>query len=90
MPLETDEKRGMGIGGWGMGRRISDPQPPAPIPLFRRLAAAIRTVFGMPDYDRYVTHREARHRGEPLLSPSDYYAQHLKRRYESGGPTRCC
>jgi uncharacterized short protein YbdD (DUF466 family) len=60
------------------------------VPTWRELAGAIRTIFGMPDYDRYRSHREACHPGEPLLSPSDYYAQHLKRRYESGGPTRCC
>ena len=56
----------------------------------RRLARAIRVIFGMPDYEHYVEHRRACHASEPVLSPSEYYAQHLKRRYEGGGPTRCC
>ena len=61
-----------------------------PLPLFQRLARALRVVFGMPDYDRYVTHRRACHPDEPVLSRADHYAEHLRRRYESGGPTRCC
>jgi uncharacterized short protein YbdD (DUF466 family) len=56
----------------------------------RRALSIIKTVFGMPDYDRYVEHRRECHPGVPVLSPSEFYAEHLKRRYEGGGPTRCC
>ena len=89
MQPETDSVVGRRQSGVGpVSVRL--PKTDARLPAFRRLFRAIRVVFGMPDYDRYVEHRQACHAGEPLLSPSDYYAQHLKRRYESGGPTRCC
>ncbi|MBI4421104.1 MAG: YbdD/YjiX family protein [Gemmatimonadetes bacterium] len=59
------------------------------LPAVRRLARVVRQVFGMPDYDRYVEHRRARHPGEPVLSCADYFVQQIERRY-SGGPNRCC
>lgn len=58
--------------------------------VLEKAARAIRVIFGMPDYDRYIEHRHACHPGTPVLSPSEFYAEHLKKRYEGGGPTRCC
>ncbi len=80
----------------GNGKREAGNVPPpithSPLAIrgFQRFVNALKVIFGMPDYDRYLRHRAERHAGDPVLSPSEFYAQHLKRRYESGGPTRCC
>ncbi|MBI4501447.1 MAG: YbdD/YjiX family protein [Gemmatimonadetes bacterium] len=55
----------------------------------RRALSVIRTVLGMPDYDRYLEHCRLRHPDQPVLSRSDYFAQYVARRYGSG-PSRCC
>ncbi len=60
-----------------------------PFPVFRKFARAVRQIFGMPDYDRYVEHRRVCHPGEPVLSRREYFAQQVERRY-AGGPNRCC
>ena len=56
---------------------------------FRRALSVIRTIFGMPDYDRYLEHCRLRHPEQPILSESDYFAQFVARRYGSGA-SRCC
>ena len=59
----------------------------------RALARSIRQgylqIFGIPDYERYVAHRTARHPGEPLLSRQKFSAQAIDRKYRGNGP-RCC
>jgi uncharacterized short protein YbdD (DUF466 family) len=61
-----------------------------PLSPLRGIGRALRVIFGMPDYDRYLSHRRACHPDEPVLSPGEHYAEHLRRRYEGGGPSRCC
>jgi|GEM_PF-522576 len=59
---------------------------------FRQLRSAIKTIFGMPDYDRYLKHWYAVH-AKPGLFPmteKEYYMNALKDRYERGGINRCC
>ncbi len=58
----------------------------------RKLSSAIKTIFGMPDYDRYLQHWHKNHAkpGEFPLSEKEYYMYALKNRYESGGINRCC
>ena len=56
----------------------------------RHLCSACRQVFGMPDYDRYLTHAAARHPGAPVLTRGDFFVQAIERKYGNGGGVRCC
>lgn len=55
----------------------------------RVLRQGCRQVFGVPDYERYLTHMAAHHPGEPLLSRRDFFVQAIDRKYGKSGP-RCC
>ena len=55
----------------------------------RHLCSACRQVFGMPDYERYLSHAAERHPGAPVLTRSDYFVQAIERKYGKGG-ARCC
>jgi uncharacterized short protein YbdD (DUF466 family) len=50
---------------------------------------ALRQVFGIPDYDRYLEHCAQHHAGEPVLSRREFFAQSIDRKYGKSGP-RCC
>ncbi|PWK16030.1 YbdD/YjiX family protein [Tumebacillus permanentifrigoris] len=50
----------------------------------------VKTMFGMPDYEKYIEHHNATHPDQEPLSERDFYMQRLKERYESGEATRCC
>jgi uncharacterized short protein YbdD (DUF466 family) len=56
----------------------------------RLVCSACRQVFGMPDYERYLTHAAARHPGAPVLTRGDFFAQAIERKYGNGGGARCC
>jgi len=56
----------------------------------RYLCSACRQVFGMPDYERYLTHSAARHPGRPVMTRGDFFAQAIERKYGKGGGARCC
>jgi uncharacterized short protein YbdD (DUF466 family) len=56
----------------------------------KRMSTDIKTIFGMPNYERYLEHHRQAHPGEPVLSEREYYIRCLKERYESGKVTRCC
>lgn len=60
--------------------------------LLRRIRTVIKTIFGMPDYDRYLDHWYQKHAkpGEFPMSEKEYYVCALKDRYERGGVSRCC
>ena len=55
----------------------------------RNLCSACRQVFGIPDYDRYLAHAAVWHPGAPVLTPRDFFAQAIERKYGKGG-ARCC
>jgi len=55
----------------------------------RSLCSACRQVFGMPDYERYLSHAAQRHPGAPVLTRSDFFVQAIERKYGKGG-ARCC
>jgi uncharacterized short protein YbdD (DUF466 family) len=55
----------------------------------RTLVALVKAVAGMPDYERYLEHRQACHPGAPVLSRREHYVEYLQRRYGGGGG-RCC
>ena len=70
--------------------------PAAPPPLHARprtrwqlLRQAGRQMFGIPDFDRYCAHMQARHPGAPVLSEREFHALAIDRRYGAARP-RCC
>jgi len=52
--------------------------------------STVKTMFGMPDYEKYLEHHRATHPDQEPMSEKEFYVQRLKDRYESGGVTRCC
>jgi len=57
--------------------------------LLQRIAAAIRAIAGMPDYDAYVAHLRRCHPERPVPTARRFYDEFVERRYGEG-PTRCC
>ncbi len=54
----------------------------------RALIATVRALTGDDAYERYLSRHCARHPELPVLSPSDFYASEIERRYS--GVARCC
>lgn len=54
----------------------------------RALIATVRALTGDDAYERYLSRHRARHPELPVLSPSDFYASEIERRYS--GVARCC
>ena len=50
---------------------------------------ALRTVFGIPDYEAYLEHMRVTHPGELPLARGEFLAWALERRHAGRGP-RCC
>jgi uncharacterized short protein YbdD (DUF466 family) len=60
-----------------------------PIPAFlERIGAVIRTIIGVPDYQRYVAHVRAAHPGQEPMSEKDFFRAQLEGRAKPGA--RCC
>ncbi|HEY3285588.1 MAG TPA: YbdD/YjiX family protein [Gemmatimonadaceae bacterium] len=55
----------------------------------RRVAAVIRKIIGVPDYEAYVTHVRTQHPGQEPLSERDFHRERLTARYSQPG-NRCC
>jgi uncharacterized short protein YbdD (DUF466 family) len=55
----------------------------------RTLHRAYLQVFGIPDYERYVSHIASHHPGDPVLSRREFCARAIDRKYARNGP-RCC
>lgn len=56
---------------------------------FRDWLQVLRTVIGVPDYERYVRHMRARHPGCELLTAAEFGRMRLESRYSKPG-SRCC
>jgi uncharacterized short protein YbdD (DUF466 family) len=54
-----------------------------------RVAAVIRRVVGVPDYEHYLAHVRARHPGVRPLGRDEFYLTRLEERYNKPG-ARCC
>ena len=50
---------------------------------------AVRTIIGVPNYDRYVRHMAAHHPGRETLSKEEFAKMRLEARYSKPG-SRCC
>jgi len=55
-----------------------------------RALRVVREIVGAPDYERYLEHQASRHPGCSPLTPQEYYAEFVTRRFGGGAPTRCC
>ena len=53
------------------------------------IGRALRTIAGVPDYDRYVAHMRRRHPGARALSPAELLALRQRERFERPGG-KCC
>jgi uncharacterized short protein YbdD (DUF466 family) len=54
-----------------------------------RIAAVVRRIIGVPDYDRYVAHARRCHPDQPLMSRDEFMRQRMVERYSKPG-ARCC
>lgn len=55
----------------------------------RQVARVVRTLAGVPDYERYVEHLRARHPGERPLTRDEFVRLRQEERYNRPG-SRCC
>jgi len=75
---------------------VAGAAPDTGVPLVIRLTQLGRDfrrsylqLFGIPDYERYVAHHHAHHPQQPLLSPRQFHARAIDRKY-CGRGARCC
>lgn len=54
-----------------------------------RIAAVVRRIIGVPDYERYVAHARRCHPDQPLMSRDEFMRQRMVERYSKPG-ARCC
>lgn len=55
----------------------------------RSVARVVRTLAGVPDYERYVEHVRERHSGDEPLTRDEFVRLRLEERYNRPG-SRCC
>ena len=55
----------------------------------RSFCSGCRSVFGIPDYERYLAHAAERHPDLAVLPRREFFAQSIDRKYGKGG-MRCC
>lgn len=55
-------------------------------------ASTARLMVGVPDYERYVQHRQMMHPGEPVMSYEEFFKERQNSRYgvNGGKISRCC
>jgi uncharacterized short protein YbdD (DUF466 family) len=53
------------------------------------VAAVLRRIIGVPDYEAYVAHVRAHHPGQEPLSERDFHREQLTAKYSRPG-SRCC
>lgn len=60
--------------------------------LYRQFRRTARLMIGVPDYDAYVAHRQARHPDEPVMSYAEFFRERQDSRYgaKGGKISRCC
>lgn len=54
-----------------------------------RVAAVVRRIIGVPDYERYLAHARRCHPDQPLMSRDEFMRQRMVERYSKPG-ARCC
>ena len=56
----------------------------------RYLGQSMRLMMGLPDYDTYVSHREATHPDEPMMTYEEFFRERQEARYGGRNGGRCC
>ena len=56
---------------------------------FAAVARVIKTIIGVPDYERYVAHQREAHPGCEPLSREAFMRERLEARYNRPG-SKCC
>lgn len=56
---------------------------------WRLACESARLAVGVPDYQRYLVHRQQAHPGEPVMSHAEFHAERMRARY-GRGRSRCC
>jgi uncharacterized short protein YbdD (DUF466 family) len=59
------------------------------VTLLRRIAAVVRRVVGVPDYDNYVAHVQRCHPGTVPMTRREFERVRLEDKYNRPGQ-RCC
>lgn len=59
------------------------------IEAIKRAAEILRTILGVPNYDRYVAHMRRHHPELSMLSRDQFVDERMMDRYARPG-TRCC
>lgn len=59
------------------------------IEAIKRAAEILRTILGVPNYDRYVAHMRRHHPEMLLMSHDQFVRERMNDRYARPG-TRCC
>lgn len=52
--------------------------------MFGKFQSTVKTIFGMPNYAKYVEHHRIFHPEKTLMTEQEYYLYALKNRYDSG------
>lgn len=52
--------------------------------------STVKTIFGMPDYEKYLERHKSTHPDIPPMTEQEYYMYALKARFDNGTVTRCC
>jgi uncharacterized short protein YbdD (DUF466 family) len=55
----------------------------------QRVAAVVRRIIGVPDYDRYLSHVASHHPGCTPMTKEEFTEQRLVDKYSRPG-SRCC
>ena len=56
----------------------------------RYLGQSMRLMMGLPDYDTYVSHREATHPDEPMMTYEEFFRGRQEARYGGAGKRGGC
>eukprot|EP01030_Chromulinospumella_sphaerica_P016973 gene16973-16791_t len=56
----------------------------------RYLGQSVRLMMGLPEYDTYVSHREATHPGEPIMTYEEFFRERQEARYGGAGKRGGC
>ncbi|MFN2637017.1 MAG: YbdD/YjiX family protein [Gemmatimonadaceae bacterium] len=59
------------------------------ISLFKAFAATLRSIAGVPDYERYLEHMRSAHPGDRAMSRTEFDHSRMNDRYNRAG-SRCC
>jgi uncharacterized short protein YbdD (DUF466 family) len=58
--------------------------------MIARLFELLRLMVGVPDYARFVAHRQAHHPELPIPTRADFIAERQQARFGGKSQSRCC